>query len=576
MRRGKMKKTDIMSLFQRRDDGASSDVAHSERKRDCEKFLDSLRSKTQLNLTNYFIVRWTVRGDYLYFIDMNLRKIVVNSIAQGCVERELQHEFYVHDFEFIGDIFLASVGAATVQVWNVSTGALLTSRKYQRKGIYTSCIVVSSTSFLYVSGDTIRHLSIASSHSSAAQLDQVNTATFDYNFMRPSEVCGGKIALVCQIKKSHRIFDVTTFKVTALFDISPHLQGFQIEYYRTFNVTFPDQIFFFCVGNSKQSKLKILILDPIILNLRKSIIIPNPIHLSLQRNPNLGDGGYTRIDANESNIQIQHLCESYYQILEISISKEEITNSHGFHVRKFISPNYKSLTNGIIVTDKDCHLIFREIRNEIQNDVTNSPGEIQGPIEQLYHECIQSGRRAIHFCEHLSSNLFDGSLFEFYCGHRLLMMAVQDRDIPKSLHYDDTQFKWHKAIYSASKNVKSEKPDDEKERTIILMEATECNVIEGVTHYLLANEILTEVREQNGKIFSMRKQLFVRLVQLEAAHMNLDIAFERYRKIQGMTELMGIALNVIPFLGGSLTAAVTAGAEIVEGLQISDALTGLL
>lgn len=43
-----------------------------------------------------------------------------------------------------------------------------------------------------------------------------------------------------------------------------------------------------------------------------------------------------------------------------------------------------------------------------------------------------------------------------------------------------------------------------------------------------------------------------------------------------MTDLVGIALNIIPFLGGSIAAAVTAGAELAQGLQISDTVAGSL
>lgn len=554
-----------MNLFRRR---IADDQIRMNTERENKKFLDSLHNKTQLSIKNESIKRWIVRGDCLYFSDWSECKLVVYSLEQRRVVQEMPHEDSAYDFVFVSDNFLVSAGADFLRVWSSSDGTLQLSKEFEFKSGYISSVAVSSTSFLYIAEASIRQLDlVVIPHSKEIYLAQVNGIELDCDWIRPSEICGGKVALVFRDRKKISIFDVTAFKFTAQLDLSPHLtEGFELDncMYRRFDVAFPDCVVL-CVGDSAHSKLKILILDAGNLNVRKSFVVSNPIHFTLEKYSTITHSGILTIGANKSKLRMQYFFGGYNQILDISIDEERITSSYGFHSYTVSRPNRKSLSNGVIVVDKDGHLIYGDTENKIR-----------GSIEKLYNECIQSGRRASYFCDQLSPHLFDGSLFQFYCAHRLLMMAIQDGDVDKSLHHNGVDFKWHELIYSASRNLRLETREDKNELKMILKEAVKFNVIESVSQYLLANEIVSEVREQNKGLFNMEKQLFMRLVQLEVAHMKLERAFERYRKVQGMTELMGVALNIIPFLGGSIAAAVTAGADLIEGLQVSDVISGSL
>lgn len=548
----------------------SSVVVHDDRKREYSKFFNSLQHKTKLYIPNLRIDRWTVRGELLYFSDIYDNKILVYSIEQSRIVREFPYEresfAYRCDFTFVGDNFFVTAGADFVRLWNLSDGTLLASKAFEFKYGYTSCVPLDPVSFLYIAGDTIRRFDITTIQYETVQLEQANTVKFDKDWIWPSEVCGRRIVFVFKESKKLGLFDVTEFKIIAHLDLYPHLiEGYQLGF-RTFDVTFPDRIVF-CVGDSAHSKLKFLILEPNNLSIQKSFILANPIHSTLANYSNLSDDGFIWIDANESSIRMQYNNNIgyFYQLLEISMGEEKITSSYNFHVEKYLFPSCKSVRYGVIAVDGNGDLIFGETRNERY-----------GPIEQLYQGCIQTGKRASRVCEQLSPNLFNESLFEFYCAHRLLMMAIQDGDIQRSLHHNGVEFKWHKAIYSASRNIKIENPEDDRELTLILMEAAKNNVIESVGQFLLANEILSDVRENNENIYNMGRNLFLRVAQLETAHLSLDLAFQRYRRVQGMTELMGIAFNIIPFLGGSIAAAVSAGAGLLEGLQLSDVITGSL
>lgn len=572
-----------MSSFEGRNDGRTRTITQREN----ERIFDSPIKTTKLSITNKIIYKWTVRGQYLYFIDFYIKRIVVYSIACRRVERELQHESEILDFALVGDIFLVSVGDDFVQVWNTSDGTLLAFKAYEKESVgYITCIEISPTSFLYIAGKTVRRLDInlklPTLHSTVILIEQVNTTIFDENWIWSSEVCGDKIALVFKYKKKLNIFDCTAFKITAQLDLSPHLEeGFQLGRMRKFDVSFPDRVVF-CVGDSQHSQLKFLILDNANLELQNSFIVRNPTYSSLKENSAIDSRGNLWIDVEKSIIRIQYRCTYYYLILELSMDEEKITKSYGFHAKMIIQPNIKSIRNAAIVSEEGDHLMlackFADTSNNSEEEIVqfSNLSIMQGPIEQLYQEYIRSEKRAVHFCEQLSSNLFKDSLFEFYCAHRLLMMGIHDGDIQKSPHHNGVKFKWHDVIYSTIRNFRVETPEESKEINLILTEAAKYKLIESASQYQETTEGIMEFAEQGGNISNMQKQLFLRLVQLETTNKNLDPALKRFKNYCGMTELMGIALNVIPFLSGSIAVAVKSGAYIMQGLPTSDTLSDSL
>lgn len=440
---------------------ASSLSAYGDRQRGNEQFLSTLHNKTQLQIANKRIEKWTVHGEFLYFRDLYENKIVVYSMAQQRIERELQHDASLRSFALVGANFLVSVGADFVRVWSISDGKSLASQSYEFKIGYTSCTVVSPNSFLYIQKNIIRQLNIATVHSTAANLEQVNATSFNDHWIWSSEIRGGKIALVSETNRKLVIFDISTFHFTAQVDISPHLiEGFQLHGRRRYDVSFPYNVVL-SVGDSKHSKLKILTFDCVDLKLLKSFIVPNPIHSTLDQHSKLTGDGLISMDANESSIRMQYYCQYHYQMLDISMKQERITSSYAFYVFKGIEPNCNSLRGGVVAANEDGHWLFGESAIGFQNETSLSIPN-RGPIEKLYQECIQSGKRASHICVQLSPTMFDGSLFEFYCAHRLLMMDIQDGVIGKCLHHNGVDFKWHESIYSASKDIKLEQPDDTK------------------------------------------------------------------------------------------------------------------
>lgn len=377
-------------------------MVHDDTPTDSDNLLDSLHNTTQLNIKNSFIDRWTVRGDYIYFIDS--KKIVMYSISKRCVEQEFELTKPIIHFAFIDDKFLVSVGRDFAAVWNVSDGSMLASREYKYTSHYStctdadhyiSCIAASHSSFLYIAGNAIRRIAVTKPHSEAAQLQQINSTAFEGSFsdthadgrIWPSEARCGKIVVVIPNARVLKIINSTTLIDIAHFYLDLHLTE-DIEWDSgpggkdkpIFDVSLFSNYIVFCIGNPTHSYLKIRVFNQH-LNLLKFFIVANPIHSILKQNSILDCDGRVRIDANKSSILTQYYCESYYQMLEISIDEEKIISSYGFHVDSYIQPDCKSLHDGVIAVDEDGHLIHGERKKATV-----------GQKNQMLHRSTQEGK----------------------------------------------------------------------------------------------------------------------------------------------------------------------------------------
>lgn len=319
-----------------------------------KKSLDSLNKHAELTITNRLInnryswyeniLKWAVRGDYLYFIDNSSGgSIVVYSISKRRVERVLPHNEYVRnicfdgDFAFVGNRFLVSASRYLFRVWDVNNRGLLATKPHecQFNGPYFHLFTISPTSFLQIDGCTIRRFDISMAHSTTVQLDQVNKKTFDdysinLEVIWPSEVCEDKIAFIFEKTNIVSIFDVKTFKVIAQVDLSPHLEGFPLYrslLKRIFDISFTDRIVL-CVGGP--AELKILLLDSNNLSLQKAFIVSNQYHPIPQLSNLSMHFECIWMDANVSVIRVQHTCYAeskiYYKFLEVSIKEGRVTS----------------------------------------------------------------------------------------------------------------------------------------------------------------------------------------------------------------------------------------------------------
>lgn len=227
--------------------------------------------------------------------------------------------------------------------------------------------------------------------------------------------------------------------------------------------------------------------------------------------------------------------------------------------------------NGLLLWTKKClcrlplpqHVLDIATNND---SITTSPN---GPLKSAYFSCFQpSGPTAKHVCLNIINyDLCKQSLEEFHFAHRILILAVQENhSIEPSPHFEQSSYKWHDTIYSAARELEITDDGDRKILKDILREATEFKVLESGSVILMGHDITSELREGQRAIFQLEREIIRRLLNLEDAHTNLQNAYLHYLKVQGMTQLVGIALNLIPFIGGSVVAATTA----VEGFSLMD------
>lgn len=244
----------------------------------------------------------------------------------------------------------------------------------------------------------------------------------------------------------------------------------------------------------------------------------------------------------------------------------------------FFTP--KIQPNGIVLLDKDEYFkLFRlpqHIIHAALGDTSSSSLAAKHPenlIKDAYLSCIQhnSTLDAAQLCTDLIT--FDRcklSFSEYFYAHRLLMLAVHDGKIEPSTTHDGKLWKWFEDIYLAGKEFPLQSEPERNALRKILHEAQTVGVITDGSVIIAVHDVVQELRTTCSAIIDIGHEIFERLVRLEQGHQSLKEAFERYKHVQGMTALLGVALNVIPFVGGSVTAAISAGTQVFEGLALGE------
>lgn len=168
------------------------------------------------------------------------------------------------------------------------------------------------------------------------------------------------------------------------------------------------------------------------------------------------------------------------------------------------------------------------------------------------------------------------SFSEYYFAHRILMLAVQDGNederLPRDPHYGGDTYKWYESLYSAGVNMVLSDAENSVFKEI-LREAKHFNVIESGHSILGEQRITTNIHRGHQIIQEISNELALRLSVLEGSQQSLHSAFARYVRHQGISQAIGVALNLIPFLGGSIASIVGAAVsieDICNGFDIKD------
>lgn len=198
------------------------------------------------------------------------------------------------------------------------------------------------------------------------------------------------------------------------------------------------------------------------------------------------------------------------------------------------------------------------------------------PLKTAYLACLQQEKpQLLHFCNQLIT--YDNckkSFEEYFCAHRLLMLAIHDKVFEsRTEHHDGEQYIWFESLYLAGRELEVCNTADRRALRILLSEAEKVGVIRDGEVILAALDMTREYRTHHKMVMNLGNEFSRRLIRLEDGHSSLVEAFERYKRVQGMTQLVGVAFNVIPFIGGAIASAVSAGVGVFEGLASGDVVT---
>lgn len=248
-------------------------------------------------------------------------------------------------------------------------------------------------------------------------------------------------------------------------------------------------------------------------------------------------------------------------------------SSQGKVLRKFIP---RLIQYGLVVPVKKYTSLVSMSKTITDAAFENQQTEIElpyeNPLTRAYIDCLQQPDASpLQFCNELITyNRCKQSFKEYFYAHRLLMLAIQEETIDRGPNHDGEYLKWFDSLYHAGRELHLTSQTERNALKTLLAEAEQVGVIRDAALVLSAHDMTTEYRAQNSTILDLGKELLNRLVHLEDGHSSLVDAFERYKQVQNVTQLVGVALNVIPFVGGSIAAAISAGAEVLEGLAVGD------
>lgn len=269
--------------------------------------------------------------------------------------------------------------------------------------------------------------------------------------------------------------------------------------------------------------------------------------------------------------------ENYWDIFIVSsLDTHKVFFKHslkGEVFRKFIP---QVIQYGLFVPVKKHTVLVLLPENIIGTALKNQQTDIEAPHEypltMAYINCLeQPDASPLRFCNELITyHRCKRTFKEYFYAHRLLMLAIQDVTIARRTDHDGEHLKWFDSLYQAGRELHLTNQAERNALKTLLSEAEQFGVIKDAALILSAHEMTTEYRAQHSIVLNLGKELFNRLVRLEDSPSSLADSFQHYKQVQNVTQLVVVALNVIPFVGGLIAAAVSAGAEVFEGIAIGE------
>lgn len=162
------------------------------------------------------------------------------------------------------------------------------------------------------------------------------------------------------------------------------------------------------------------------------------------------------------------------------------------------------------------------------------------------------------------------SFEEWLSAHKLLMMAVIDKEIDGHTDHDGHLCYWYETLYLAISDIALSSEIDVNVAKKCFRCARHHGVIETTEGLIGLVHIQKTLLKQTSSLHRAGMLLYERLTQTQGQTERLHAAFRQYTRTRRYSALVALALQLLPVAGGVAAGAVTAGAELCAGLSVGD------
>ncbi|KAI0561322.1 hypothetical protein FGB62_87g043 [Gracilaria domingensis] len=203
-----------------------------------------------------------------------------------------------------------------------------------------------------------------------------------------------------------------------------------------------------------------------------------------------------------------------------------------------------------------------------QSDINPSPPV--SPLQDALQSVLHGSSVASEHCSTLiQKQNCSRSLPEWNAAHTLLVLAVTDGQIDAEGPEGQLYF-WRDQLYCTVSDLSITSEQDKLHVFKCLRRAQQLNLIHSADAYIQGIHVMQSV---HAELFVLKKAcitLFERLLVLEFSLEDLRASFEAYRQQQLYSNLISIALKLIPIAGGAAAHALVAGLEVYGELSGAD------
>lgn len=193
-------------------------------------------------------------------------------------------------------------------------------------------------------------------------------------------------------------------------------------------------------------------------------------------------------------------------------------------------------------------------------------------IQDALYAALQTPSTAAKQCRKLiTKKNCSQSLTEWNAAHSLLKLAVADGDV-HPIDHNRNLYYWRDQLYCTVSDLHITSEEDKETIFRCLREAQEWGLIDCADAYIHGIHIKQTIENEMSVLRTAGMKLLERLVSVEATVQDLRKSFHDYRQRQWYSNLLAIALKLIPIAGGSLAKVIELSAELCGDITVADVI----